>query len=120
LAFRPPSPEAEKLFMQSFNTIVDQYSAGLKALGNRSLELVNTDFDTGRRTAPGDYKKADEAYADLLEKLAQAGFKNVSPALKQNILRYYQNPKAPNTTKLDARKWQQTRQALQQLQDAGI
>jgi Zinc dependent phospholipase C len=120
LAFRPPTLEAEKLFMQSFNTIVDQYSAGLKTLGNRSLELVNTDFDTGRRTAPGDYKKADEAYADLLEKLAQAGFKKVSPALKQNILRYYQNPKAPNTTKLDAKKWQQTRQALQQLQDAGI
>jgi hypothetical protein len=120
LAFRPPTPEAEKLFMQSFNTIVDQYGAGLKAIGNRSLVLVNTDFDTGRRTAAGDYKKADQAYADLLEKLAQVEFKSVRPALKQNILRYYQNPRAPIATKQDPKKWQQTQKALQQLQDADI
>ena len=119
-AFKPPTPEAEKLFMESFNTIVDHYSAGLKAIGNQSLALANTDFDTGRRTEPGDYKKADEAYADLLNKLTKAEFKNTSPALKQNILRYYQNPLAPIVTKEDAKKWQETRQALQQLQDIDL
>jgi hypothetical protein len=120
LAFKPPTPAAEKLFMQSFNTIVDQYRAGLKAIGNRSLELANTDFDTGRRTEPGDYKKADEAYAALLLELAKAEFKNINPALKQDILRYYQDLKAPIATKEDARKWQQTRQALQQLQETSL
>jgi hypothetical protein len=120
LAFKPPTPAAEKLFMQSFNTIVDQYSAGVKAVAGQSLHLANTDFDTGRRTKPGDYKKADEAYADLLEKLVKGAFKNISPELKQNILRYYQNPKAPIATKADTKKWQQTQQALQQLQETDV
>jgi hypothetical protein len=119
LAFKPPTPEAEKLFMESFNTIVDQYSNGLKAIGRQSLDLANRDFDTGHRIEPGDYKKADEAYADLLQRLARAEFSQVSPALKQDILQYYHNPKAPIVTKQDAKKWQQTRQALQQLQDTG-
>jgi hypothetical protein len=119
LAFKPPTPAAEELFMQSFTTIVDRYNAGLRSIGNKSLELANTDFDTGRRTEPGDYKMADEAYADLLQKLAKARFNHISPALKQNVLRYYQNPKAPIVTKEDTKKWEETRQALQQLQDTG-
>ncbi|MGV3503326.1 MAG: zinc dependent phospholipase C family protein [Adhaeribacter sp.] len=117
LAFKPPTPEAEKLFMQSFTAIADQYQAGLKAVGNQSLDLVNTDFDTGRRTARGDYRKADTAYAELLEKLAKEDFKNLSPALKQHILLYYQTFQAGEAARKENEKELQTRQALQQLRD---
>lgn len=120
LAFKPPTPEAEKLFMQSFTAIVDQYHAGLKAVGNRSLNLVNTDFDTGLRTARGDYKKADAAYADLLEKLAKEDFRHLSPALKQHMLHYYQSFQVKEAAQKDADKGQQTLQALQQLRETNL
>ena len=115
LAFKPPTPAAEQLFMESFTTTVTQYTAGLKNAGLRNLQLQNTDFDTGKRTEPGVYQKADETYADLLQKLVKADFKNLSPGLKANIMQYYHDPKAFSSTKKDAKKWAETQQALTQL-----
>lgn len=120
LAFKPPTPQAEKLFMESFTAIVDQYQAGLKAVGKGTLELVNTDFDTGRRTARGDYRKADAAYADLLGKLAKEDFKNLSPALKQNILHYYRSFQVTEKAGQENDTEVQTGQALQQLRNSGL
>ena len=115
LAFKPPTLEAEKLFMESFTTTVTHYTAGLKDAGLRNLQLQNTDFDTGKQTEPGDYHKADEAYAELLQKLAKIDFKSLSPALKTNILQYYQDPKAFSSTRRNSKKWEETQQALMQL-----
>lgn len=115
LAFRPPTLEAEKLFMESFTTTVAQYTAGLKDAGLRNLELQNTDFDTGKLTEPGAYKKADDAYAELLQKLLKADFKDLSPGLKGNIMAYYHDPKAFSSTRKNAKKWEETQQALTQL-----
>jgi len=115
LAFKPPTHEAEKLFMESFTTTVTHYTAGLKDAGLRNLQLQNTDFDTGKRTEPGVYQKADATYAELLQKLVKADFKELSPGLKTNILRYYQDPKAFSSTKRDTKKWEETQQALTQL-----
>ncbi|GEO05736.1 hypothetical protein AAE02nite_34000 [Adhaeribacter aerolatus] len=92
LTFKPPTPEAEKLFMQSFTATVDKYSQGLKAVANQTLQLPNTDFDTGQKINPGDYGKADKAHLKLLLKLAKNNFKNLEPELKQSLLRYLAEP----------------------------
>ncbi|MCP2045714.1 zinc dependent phospholipase C family protein [Pontibacter sp. HSC-36F09] len=91
LAFKPPTPEAEKLFYHSFNTTVENYAKLLKQLRQQDqLKLANRQLDTGEPTKPGDYKLTDETYAELLHKLAKSDFKYASPALRLDILQFYQ------------------------------
>jgi hypothetical protein len=85
LAFKMPTPEAERIFMESFNATLDGYRALLAQAKSGTLKLENKDFDTGRPTRAGEYKLADEAYANLLEKLASRNFQGVSPQLRENI-----------------------------------
>lgn len=115
MAFKLPTPEAEKLFMMSFNAIVDHYSAGLKSAGSGKLVLDNIDLDTGRPIEADVNQKADEAYAGLLQQLDKVGFEQVSPDLRKHILWYYQQPKAAATAKQDPEKWQKLSQDLQKL-----
>lgn len=90
LRIRPPTPEVEKLFISSFNSTVDRYKVMLANAGAGQLELRNENFDAGGATAAGQYAGTDEAYAKLLEKLEHRKFAGVTPALRQNILTYYQ------------------------------
>ena len=75
LSFRIPTPEAERLFVKSFDTTVERYRAELIALDSGQLRLANEDFDTGKPTRAGEYKLADETYAELLDRLAQNRFR---------------------------------------------
>ncbi|MFD2512791.1 zinc dependent phospholipase C family protein [Pontibacter locisalis] len=90
LAFVPPTPEAEKVFMESFNETVNHYQSDIKRLrGNGQKNLKNLQLDTGKPTASGEYKLTDEAYAKLVIKLADSDFKHVLPDLRQNLLQFY-------------------------------
>ena len=88
LGFKVPTPPAEKLFMDSFNKTVDTYRALLAYQRTDRLKLPNENFDTGKPTREGEYRLADNAYATLLEKLAD---KKVvpTPELRANILAFY-------------------------------
>lgn len=95
LAFKPPTPEAEELFYNSFNTTVENYTALIRQLKQqKNLQLANMQLDTGHPIQPGDYRLTDETYTELLLKLSKSEFKQVSPALRQNILQFYQSRKA--------------------------
>jgi hypothetical protein len=118
LAFKPPTPEAEKYYMESFNTTVSEYRTLLKQVNGTKIELVNMDFDTGKPTQAGEYKLADEAFADLLQKLAKHNFEGASPELRQNIIAFYGNLNAPIATKHDKDDWQETLRALEKLKAA--
>ncbi len=90
LAFRAPTPQAEKLFMQSFNATLDDYKSLLVRVGRGQLEkLPDRNFDTGEPTRAGDYRMADEAVAKLVDKLADKKFETVDQALRANILDFY-------------------------------
>jgi hypothetical protein len=52
------------------------------------LKLDNQNFDTGRPTRKGEYKKADETYEKLLDHFADAP-NNISIELRANILAFY-------------------------------
>jgi hypothetical protein len=121
LAFRPPTPEVEKMFMASFNTTVDGYRKLLAEVSGGHLELPNENFDLGKPTVAGEYLGADLAYDKLLGKLADHKFAGVSPQLRGNILNYYQDrkPPAPPLTRKARAEWAkliEQREQLNQLQ----
>jgi hypothetical protein len=95
LAFRAPTPEVEKMFMASFNATVDNYRALLGTVDAGQLKLANDNFDTGEPVVAGKYLGADQAYDQLLGKLADRKFAGVSPELRGNVLDYYKDRKAP-------------------------
>ena len=101
LQFKTPNAEAEKLFVESFDTVTVHYKIYTDELRTKNFSLSNIDYDTGKKTAPGEYELADENYGTLLLMLRQENFKNVTPSLKENILTFY--------NKIDATDQKQTR-----------
>lgn len=89
LAFRVPTPEAERLFIQSFVAVRERYGALLNLTRRNALNLQNTDFDTGRVTMRGEYPRADQAYAELREKLAKKPTTDVPIAMRREITRFF-------------------------------
>lgn len=103
LAFHPPTPEVEHLFMDSFNDTLDRYRALLGAEQQGTLQLPNDNLDTGETTSAAEYRLTDETYAALLKRVSG---KPVSSALRQDILAYYSNLGKPYATKRNPQKWE--------------
>lgn len=89
LAFKAPTPEAERLFSESFRTARDRYRAQLRDAADGRISLANTDFDTGRRSAWGEYPLADTTYQQFLEHLAKQGFAGVSRDVRRDVLEFF-------------------------------
>jgi hypothetical protein len=89
LGFSVPTPEAERLFLESFVSTSERFRHSLDALRAGRLHLPNTNFDTGQPTARGEYSLADVTYDELLDKLADRRFADVPEALGANIVAYY-------------------------------
>jgi hypothetical protein len=117
-AIKPSTPETEKLFMQSFNATVDNYRQLLSQLRAGSIDLPDKDFDTGNPTRAGEYRLADKAHAQLLDKLASHHFENVTPGLRQDILAFYGDTNAHISTRKDSIEWQKTLRELAALRTA--
>ena len=104
LQFQAPTKEAEALFLESFKGTRERYRASLDALGNRRLDLPNTDFDTGKPSARGEYRMADEAYAELLHRIAGRKSGSVPVALRENITAFYADAPATNLSRKDRKR----------------
>ena len=115
LEFKTPTPQAETMFMASFNAAVESFSRELKALPNGEPNIPNTNFDTGGPVEPGKYSLADKAYADLLDRLKQTQFKNMPPELRANILSYYADASLPFATKKKPKDWAKLQSDLNDL-----
>ncbi len=115
MAFNNPTPQTEDLYFKSINTTVDQYRAYLIAVGTDSLTLPNRDFDTGNMTKAAEYTLTDDTYAKLLSQLSDRKFNLTSPELRANLLDFYSDLSAPNSTKSDAVRWRNVLAALDQL-----
>jgi hypothetical protein len=70
LAFEPLSPDAERLFMDSFAASMSRYAAALDDLRAGPLTLRDTDLDTGEPLQPGRNPLADETLADVASRLS--------------------------------------------------
>jgi hypothetical protein len=115
LAFNNPTPQTEDLYFKSINTTVDQYRIYLQQVRTGSLELANSDFDTGKETKAAEYSLTDDTYAKLLGQLAERKFDLTSPDLRDNILNFYSDLTLPLETKKDPARWQSVLTSLDQL-----
>jgi hypothetical protein len=118
LAFNNPTAQTEDMYFKSINTTVDQYRIYLTQVGAGSLELTNTDFDTGKETKAAEYSLTDETYAKLLGQLTARKFDITSPELRNNILNFYSDLSLPLETKKDNAQWQSVLASLGQLKSA--
>jgi hypothetical protein len=89
LTFRTPTPEAEKLFENSFNKTVERYRHLLAELKQGQLQLPNDNFDVGEVTARGKYKLNDLTCAQLLDRLSKQRLADVDKELKAQLLDFY-------------------------------
>ena len=69
LAFKVPTPEAERLFVESIERTRQRFRRELEALRAGRLDLANVDFDTAKPSRPGEYPLADKTRAELEKKL---------------------------------------------------
>lgn len=92
LRFNKPEKEAEKLFVQSFDTTMIHNTSYLKKLTKGKIILKNTDLDTGNTTEPGEYSLADDSYRKLLLKLKKKRFNHLNDSVKDNIVLFYSHP----------------------------
>jgi hypothetical protein len=89
LSFKTPTPEAERLFEQSFKDTRARFAQTLDAVRERRLQLTNTDFDTGRPARVGEYELADKTYKDLVKRLKKKQYAGAPAALRADIDRFY-------------------------------
>jgi len=115
LNFKIPTHQAEDEFVKSVDNTVVGYRRLLHDVETGTLHLENTDCDTGRNTAPGEYKLADETYAHLLRDLSDSNYMQTTPALRKNVLAFYSDPSAPLATKRKRKDWERVQSELQEL-----
>ena len=81
-------------------------------LGAGRLDLANTDFDTGKPSARGEYELADETYAELLHRLADRKFAGLPDALRRNITAFYAGPPNRTASKKEQKRLERIRREL--------
>lgn len=114
--FTIPKKQTEDMYIKSVDLTIENYAGLLREQDNGKLDLPNRDCDTGRETRPGEYVLADKTYAHLVDELStkNAGG-SLSPAVLENLLRFYADPSAPVVTKKNARAWQKLQDELDAL-----
>lgn len=118
LAYRDPTPQTEDLYFRSMNNVVEQYSRLVEEAAGGDLKFPNRNLDTGDLTRAGHYKLADEAYADLVRRLAKHHFTHVTPDLRSNILDFFSSAPADRLRKIH--KWRETQSAVAALKAANL
>jgi len=89
MKFTVPTPEAQKLFAESFRATRERYRALIADSRDGRVQLPNTDFDVGRAPRWGDNVVADRAYVELLEMLSERNFTNTPAPLKQTLTQFF-------------------------------
>jgi hypothetical protein len=92
LQFKIPTTQTEDMYIKSVDLTIEDFQTTLRQADGKALHLDNRDCDTGKETSPGEYGLSDKTYAELLDKLAEHNFDQVSPDLRANILSYYADP----------------------------
>jgi len=100
--------------MASFNATLERYKALLAAVDAGRLTLPNENFDIGEPTKAGGYTLCDQAYAQLLRKL-DGHYAEMTPRLRQDVLAFYGDLRAPIATKADGARWAEVLKAVEEL-----
>ena len=120
LKFKPPGPEVEKNYIESFNTVLAHDTAAIKKLATQEPDLKNKDFDTGNDVFPGEYGITDDTYCQLLLKLKDNNFASIALLLKENIVHFFNNPKLIFSKNNEKEYQQKVLEALSQLKNTNL
>ena len=104
LPYKPLPADAQARFERAFDQIVARYRRLVEEADDRLPALTNVNLDTGRPRRHGDYEPADDAYAELLERLDDRDFADVPSGLRADILRFYASDGTRADDDDDARK----------------
>lgn len=89
LAFKAPTPDVDHLFENSVAQAHTRFDALLRAVRAGTLDLPNTNFDTGLPTRSGEYALADKTHAEWLEALARHDFDRATPPVRVALEAFY-------------------------------
>ena len=114
--FTIPTKQTEDLYIKSVDATIENYAGLLREEQKGKLHLPNRDFDTGHDTRPGEYALTDKTYAELVDKLVtNNAVASLSPELRDNVLRFYADPNAPNAIKKKPKDWEKLQRELETL-----
>jgi len=108
LAFKIPTPAMEELYFKSMNRTVEDYRTRLRQVGEGTLQLTNSDCDTGHTASLGEYALGDATYARLVEELFKRGFGRVLPDVRASLLAFYDSAPPPERTRKAQKAWDRT------------
>ena len=114
LTIKPLTAESGKLFEDSVMHARERYQAALRQVRDGRLNLNNTDFDTGRTVRHGEYRLADETYAQWLHKLAAKDPGPVTDTIRGHVISFYGPNPAP-LSKYDRKHWKDIRRDIDRL-----
>ena len=117
LAFHPPTPTVEQLYMNSFNQTLSHYRTLLIEQQENRLQLPNDNLDTGVATGAATYRLTDKTYANLLSRTSG---KPVSDQLRRDLLFFYSDLEKPFATKRNPKAWHELIKELDTLKSAPI
>ncbi len=115
-----PTPQTEDMYLKSVDQTIELMIAKLNDVQAGKLQLENRDFDTGKITAPAEYKLTDKAFALLVHKLAKRNFDHLTPDLRANILNFYGDLSANLETKRHKDDWKELQANLVKLKTAPV
>lgn len=113
--FHAPTRETERLFADSLKVTVSDYDSLLQAIDSGGFNPANVNLDTGRPTQPGEYMHCDLVYAQLLHKLDRGHYAAVTPALRDNLIAFFDDP-AGNSLQKHPRLWSKVEHDLNELE----
>jgi hypothetical protein len=111
-----PDSDQQTQYLASFNSVENAYRAEVVQVSDdRAADpppIPELDFDTGAATAEGEYKLADQTYAQLVEHLASDKNAQLSPALLADINHFYADPQAKDALRAKPKEWAELETAL--------
>jgi hypothetical protein len=89
---KPPTPEGERLYEESFNTVLESYRAALR---EQAPSLTDVNLDVGDPTPAGAYEPSDRAWRALCARLHGLGRQRLDPEMAEAIRTHYRGADAP-------------------------
>jgi hypothetical protein len=117
LTYKDPTPTTEDLYFKSMNNVVEEYHRLVQKVDAGDWHFENRNLDTGHPTQIGRYDLADAAYCELVRRLSDKHFAQMTPDLKRNILAFFAGGAVRNLKKT---KWRATEKALAELKSGQI
>lgn len=90
---------------------IDEYRHLLRQLKDEKLDIPNRNLDTGLLTRAADYNRCDRTYAELVRRLEKNDFRDVTPAVKANVLAFFSEGR-PRTGSISPGEWKKVQSAL--------